>query len=298
MVYNAGVRQKVFHQIWGRVQGARVRMEEVGNGVTRIRMTSLGARLLGFEVDAYLVGNILIDTGFHHIQGPLLAALEDRDIGVICCTHSHEDHTGNCAALAAAHDCPVYLRHADVMWEEGEYPLKPYRWIWWGVPEAFQPEEMPAIVESCGRRLEVVPTPGHSRAQVAFFEEATGDVFTGDLFVSQGAAAVLVWEDPWAAVVSLRRVAALEPRRMLTAHGLIVDNPASRLELKADRIEEAARRSVELTAEGLPPRQVVRRVFANGAVKDRFFQWMTSHEFSRLNFVLAAVSHAPEGLEA
>jgi len=218
-------------------------MEEVGNGVTRIRMTSLGAHLLGIEVNSYLVGKILIDTGFPHIQGPLLAALEDRDIRVICCTHSHEDHAGNCVALAAAHDCPVYLRHADAMWEEGEFPLKPYRWIWWGVPEAFQPEEMPEVA-------------------------------------------------------SLRRVAALKPRRMLTGHGLIVDNPGSRLELKADRIEEAARRSVELTAEGLPPRQVVRRVFANGAAKDRFFEWMTSHEFSRLNFVLAAVGHYPEGLEA
>ena len=273
-------------------------MEEVGNGVTRIRMTSLGAHLLGIEVNSYLVGKILIDTGFPYIQGPLLEALEDRDIRVICCTHSHEDHAGNCVALAAAHDCPVYLRHADAMWEEGEFPLKPYRWIWWGVPEAFQPEEMPEVVESGGRRLEAVPTPGHSHTQVAFFEEATGDVFTGDLFISPGAAAVLIWEDPWAAVASLRRVAALKPRRMLTGHGLIVDNPGFRLELKADRIEEAARRSVELTAEGLPPRQVVRRVFANGAVKDRFFEWMTSHEFSRLNFVLAAVSHAPEGLEA
>ena len=273
-------------------------MEEVGNGVTRIRMTSLGTHLLGIEVDAYLVGRILIDTGFPYVQGPFLAALDDRDIRVVCCTHSHEDHAGNCAALATAHDCPVYLRRADAMWEEGEYPLKLYRRIWWGVPETFQPEEMPAIVESGGRRLEVVPTPGHSRAQVAFFEEATGDVFTGDLFVSPGAAAVLIWEDPWAAVASLRRVAALKPRRMLSGHGLIADNPAARLELKAVRIEEAARRSVELTAEGLPPRQVVGRVFSNGAAKDRFFEWMTSHEFSRFNFVLAAVGHCPEGLEA
>ena len=273
-----------------------MRLDDVGESVTRIRMLSLGARLLGFEVDAYVVGNILIDTGFPYVQGPLLAALEGRNIHVVCCTHSHEDHTGNCAAIAAAHDCPVYLRHSDAMWDEGEFPLKPYRWIWWGVPEAFQPEEMPAVVESGGCRLEVVPTPGHSRTQVAFFEEATGDVFTGDLFVSPGAAAVLIWEDPWAAVASLRRVAALEPRRMLTAHGLIVDNPAPRLELKAVRIEEAACRSVELTAEGLPPRQVVRRVFANGAVKDRFFEWMTSREFSRLNFVLAAVRHAPGAL--
>jgi len=294
--YNVGVRQKNIHRLWGRLQGARVRLDDVGDNVTRIRMLSLGARLLGFEVDAYLVGNILIDTGFPYVRGPLLAALEERDIRVVCCTHNHEDHTGNCAAIAAAHDSPVYLRHAEALWEEGVGTLAPYRRLWWGPVEPFEPQEMPEVVEVGDRRLQTVPASGHSQTQVAFYEEATGDVFTGDLFVSAGAAAVLIWEDPWAAVAALRRVAVLEPRRMLTAHGLIADNPASILELKADRIEEAARRSVELTAEGLPPRQVVRRVFANGAAKDRFFEWMTSREFSRLNFVVAAVRHAPEGL--
>ena len=274
-----------------------MRRDDIGNDVTRIRMMSLGARLLGFKVESYLVGNILIDTGFPYVQSPLLAALEDRDIRAVCCTHNHEDHTGNCAAVAAAHDCPVYLRHAGALWEEGVGMLAPYRRLWWGPVEPFEPQEMPDVVEVGGRRLQAVPAPGHSQTQVSLYEEATGDVFTGDLFVSPGASAVLVTENPWAAVASLRRVAALKPQRMLTAHGLIADKPAPQLELKAARIEEAARRSVELTAEGLPPRQIVRRVFPRGGVKDRFFEWMTSREFSRINFVLAAVRHAPSTLE-
>jgi hypothetical protein len=85
---------------------------------------------------------------------------------------------------------------------------------------------------------------------------------------------------------------------MLTGHGRSTDDPAPLLELKADRIEEAAMRAVELVAAGVPPRQVVRRVFVNGVGKDRFFEWMTSREFSRLNFVLAAVRHAPGTLES
>lgn len=259
-------------------------------------MQSIGARLLGMEVAAYLVGDILVDTGFSYGREALLGALEDREVNLVCCTHSHEDHTGNCAAVAAAHDCAVFLRHANARWEEGELPLKPYRRIWWGPVEEFGALEMPDVIESGGRRLDVVPAPGHSRTQVALFEAATGDVFTGDLFISPGATAVLVWEDPWTAVASLRRVAELAPRRMLTGHGLIADDPAPKLERKADRIEEAARRSVELTGQGLPPRQVVERVFPIGNRKDRFLEWLTSREFSRLNFVLAAVRHAPETL--
>ena len=271
----------------------RVRLDDVGNDVTRIRMQSLGAWTLGMEVSAYLVGDILIDTGFRYMREPLLAALAKREINLVCCSHSHEDHTGNCAVIAAAHDCPVYLRHADALWDEGISSLAPYRRIWWGRVDPFDAREMPEVVESGGRSFEVVPTPGHARTQVAFYEAATGDVFTGDLVISPGAAAVLTWGNPWQEVESLRRVAALRPRRMLTGHGLIAEDPAPILELKAERIEEAARISVELISQGVNPRDVVTRVFPRGAFKDRFFEWLTSREFSRLNFVLAAVNHAP-----
>jgi len=279
------------------VQRARVRLDDVGNEVTRIRMTSLGAWSLGMEVDAYLVGDILIDTGFAYVREPLMAALQDREIKLICCSHSHEDHTGNCAAISAVHACPVYLRHAEALWQEGVSSLAPYRKVWWGRVDPFEALELPEIVESDGRKLEVIPTPGHSLTQVAFYDRTSGDVFTGDLMISAGAAAVLTWGNPWQEVESLRRVAAMRPSRMLTGHGVIADDPAPLLELKADRIEDAARQSIELMSNGSHPREVVRRVFPKGEFKDRFFEWLTSREFSRLNFVLAAVRHAPDELK-
>jgi glyoxylase-like metal-dependent hydrolase (beta-lactamase superfamily II) len=275
------------------MQRAKVSLDDVGNDVTRIRMVSLGTWSLGFEVSAYLVGDTLMDTGFSYVHEPFLAALADREINLVCCSHSHEDHTGNCAAIAAAHGCPVYLRYADSLWEEGVSSLAPYRRIWWGRVEPFSALEMPDVVASGGRSFEVIPTPGHARTQVALYEATSGDVFTGDLVISPGAAALLTWSNPWQEVESLRRVAALGPRRMLTGHGLIVEDPVPLLELKAERIEDAARTSVELISDGVAPRDVVTRIFPRGAFKDRFFEWLTSREFSRLNFVLAAVRHAP-----
>jgi glyoxylase-like metal-dependent hydrolase (beta-lactamase superfamily II) len=280
------------------MQRGRVWLDDVGGGVTRIRMVSLGTWSLGFEVSAYLVGDVLIDTGFSYVREPLMTALADREINLVCCSHSHEDHTGNCAAVAAAHGCRVYLRHADALWEEGVRTLAPYRRIWWGRVEPFEPLEMPEVVQSGGRSFEVIKAPGHAQTQVALFEAATGDIFTGDLVISTGAAALLTWGNPWLEAESLRRVAALQPRRMLTGHGLIEEDPAPLLELKAERIEDAARKSVELISEGVEPRDVVAEVFPKGAFKDRFFEWLTSREFSRLNFVLAAVRHAPNRLEA
>jgi glyoxylase-like metal-dependent hydrolase (beta-lactamase superfamily II) len=152
---------------------------------------------------------------------------------------------------------------------------------------------MPDSVVSGGRVLRAVAAPGHSSTQAALFEEATGDVFVGDLFVSPGATAVLIWANPWEEAGSLRRVAALGPRRMLTGHGLIVGDPGKLLKLKADRIEAAATRAVELATDGVPPRKIVRTVFPRGRRKDRFLEFLTSRQFSRLNFVRAAVRLAP-----
>ncbi len=286
------MRQEYFRRTWGALQGAKVSEHDLGNGVVHIRMRTLGVRVLGMEVSAYLVGSVLIDTGFAYVREPLMRTLADRKISAICCTHSHEDHTGNAAALAAAHDCPVYLRNADQLWDEGVRSLAPYRMTWWGPVDPFTPLEMPGTLESGGRRLQAIEAPGHSSTQTVFFDETAGDVFTGDLFLSPGATAVLIWGNPWEEVNSLRRVAALRPQRMLTGHGAIIDDPSSLLETKANRIEKTARRSVEMAAEGVATREIVHRVFPKGRFKDRFFERLTSREFSRFNFVRAAVRHA------
>ncbi len=271
---------------------------DIGGGVVHIRMRTLGSRALGIDVSAYLVGRVLIDTGFAYVREPLMKALHGREIEAICCTHSHEDHTGNAAAVSHVHGCPVYLRHADQLWDEGVSKLAPYRHTWWGSVDPFTPLEMPELVTSGGPALRAVAAPGHSNTQVALFDEVTGDVFTGDLFVSPGATAVLIWANPWEEARSLRRVAALRPRRMLTGHGRIVDHPVGLLKIKANRIEAAAKRAVEMAADGVPPRTIVRRVFPKGGGKDRFLEFLTSRQFSRLNFVRAAVRFAPANFDA
>jgi glyoxylase-like metal-dependent hydrolase (beta-lactamase superfamily II) len=267
-------------------------VDEIGHDTQRLRITSRWAKKLGFEVSAYLVGDLLVDTGFAHARRQVLAALEGRDIRAICCTHNHEDHTGNCAPLMARHRCPVYLRHHELRWGEGVRRLKPYRVWWWGSPGWFEAEEMPEVVSGSHRELRALPTPGHSTTHVALWEEATGTVFTGDLFIAPGASAVLIQENPYDLIRSLRRVASVEPKLMLTGHGVTIEDPGPRLRAKADRVEEAAARSVELHRSGMRDRVIVRRVFANGNAKDRWLETLTQGEFSRVNFVRAAVLHA------
>lgn len=266
----------------------------MGEGTLRIRITSRWARMLGFEVSAYLVGDLLVDTGFAHVREQMLDILEGRAIRAICFTHNHEDHTGNCQPLVERHRCLAFLRNHQLRWCEGVRRLKPYRTWFWGSPGELEVEEMPDEIRGSERSLRVLPAPGHSETHVALWEVATGTVFTGDLFIAPGASAVMTQENPYDLVASLRRVAAVEPRLMLTGHGLVVENPAPRLRAKADQVEGAAARVVELHDRGLADRRIVHEIFNAGHRRDRSIQFLTQGEFSRINFVRAAVLHAPD----
>ena len=273
--------------------GQVLHADGMAGNVVRLRMSTTLTRLNGMQVCAYRVGNILVDSGLAYL-GPLVRAhLADHAVEAIALTHHHEDHCGNAGAVASDHHAPVYLRNAASFLGEGVVDLKPYRVAWWGQPHPYQPLEMPARVEAGGRALTAIPIPGHSSSHTALLEEATGVVFTGDLFVSRGATAVMDHENPYENASSLRKVAELRPRWMLTGHALAIENPAPMLEQKAEAIERAAVQVLEHHARGLSTTEIVRRVFPRGNAKDRLMAAATQEEFSRANFVRACIHFAP-----
>jgi len=266
------------------------------DGVTQLRLSNRLTRFSKMIVTPYLFDDLLIDAGFTRAGDVLLRYLEASALGAICCTHHHEDHVGSCGPLVRAHGCPVYLNDPGAVHEEGVERMLPYRWIYWGPPHPYTPEPMPETIPSAsGRILRALPTPGHSRSHTVFFEEATGLLFSGDLYITGGATAVMTYENPYQSIRSLRRAADLDPGRMLTGHGLVVHRPAERLRAKADRIEAAAERAVALHAQGLEPAEAARRIFGDERPKDRWMNFMTAGEFSRFNFVRASITRARTG---
>jgi endoribonuclease LACTB2 len=272
----------------------RVGVRILDHDIVRFQASSLLSRQAGMRVSLYQVGDLLIDTGFSHAASAVLAALEGRTLRAIACTHHHEDHTGNAAALARRHGCPVYLRHPEQRWTEGVAELLPYRQLYWGPAPDYQPEALAgALPDELGleRSLEVISAPGHSRTHVVYHERRTGVVFTGDLLVSTGATATMSEEDPLQLAASLRRVADLEPSLLLSGHGLILEEPAEWLRLKADRMESAAAKVLRLHGQGVGETKITHRVFRGHWARERWGEWMTRGEFSRLNFVRAVLRH-------
>ncbi|MBI5481494.1 MAG: MBL fold metallo-hydrolase [Deltaproteobacteria bacterium] len=287
------VRDEVLERVGQRLGGLRLHVDEVVAGIQRVRLSSRLSRANHMEASVYLVGDVLVDAGFGHSREALLPFLERRRLAAICLTHHHEDHTGAAGALGARHGCPVYLRNPGRRHEEGLAALKPYRHLWWGEPEPYQPVELPAVIADRHHRLWPVPIPGHSATHTAFHHEASGAVFTGDLFISAGVTAVMSHENPFDSIASLRRVADLEPTWMLSGHALAVERPAALLRRKADAIEQAAGRILELHARGLPPAAIVWRLFPRGRALDLWMATLTAGEFSRGCLVRACLRHAP-----
>ena len=87
-------------------------------------------------------------------------------------------------------------------------------------------------------------------------------------------------------------MADLRPKRLLSGHGLVLDDPADRLRLKADRMEKATDKVLRLRGQGVPLADIPRRVFRGGWAQDRWATFMTQGEFSRLNFVRAVLREA------
>src|SRR3979411_1495703 len=64
-------------------------------------------------INAYLVGEVLVDTGIKQSAGKITGMLEGRNISAIALTHAHGDHAGAMKRLAARLGGPVWCGAAD-----------------------------------------------------------------------------------------------------------------------------------------------------------------------------------------
>ena len=129
-------------------------------------------------------------------------------------THGHRDHAEGAPALASSHPHATFSK---LPWpgQDEQYPV---RW---------QPIGDGDAVGAGDESLMALHTPGHSPDHLVFVHAASRTIFTGDLVVP-GSSVMIHWSrggDLRQYMASLERLRALEPRRLLPAHGPIVDDP-------------------------------------------------------------------------
>jgi glyoxylase-like metal-dependent hydrolase (beta-lactamase superfamily II) len=133
-----------------------------------------------WEVDnnVWIVGDstevIVIDAA--HDADAIAAAVGDRVVRAIVCTHAHNDHIDAAPDLAARTGAPVLLHPADLPLWDLTYPER-------------QPDGQlrdGQVLTVGGTSLTVLHTPGHAPGAICLHAQDLATVFTGDTLFQGG----------------------------------------------------------------------------------------------------------------
>jgi glyoxylase-like metal-dependent hydrolase (beta-lactamase superfamily II) len=186
------------------------RVEKVGTSGT----FNLDGGSWDVDNNVWLLGDdhqvLVIDAA--HDADAIAAAVGEREVLAIACTHGHDDHVNAAPALAELVDAPVLLHPADdVLWRLAHADARP-------AGELADNE----VLHVAGTQVHVLHTPGHAPGAVCLHVPDLGVVFTGDTLFNGGPGATgRSYSDFPTIVDSIRdRLLTLPPDTVVhTGHG-------------------------------------------------------------------------------
>jgi glyoxylase-like metal-dependent hydrolase (beta-lactamase superfamily II) len=130
------------------------------------------------ENNVWLIGDddeVLVVDAAHDAEA-VLAAVGERRLTAVVCTHAHNDHVNAAADVADRCGAPIFLHPDDeVLWKM----TYPYR----------RPDRELAdggLLDVAGVRLLVLHTPGHAPGAVCLYAPNLGVLFSGDTLFTGG----------------------------------------------------------------------------------------------------------------
>ena len=250
--------------------------------VTQIKMSRFPEVKPPYCVSAYLVDDLLIDSGPAYTAEELTGFLKDKEIKTVVNTHYHEDHVAANALLLERYRVELLAHPLAIEKINQPATLYPYQEEVWGYPVPSKPEEIGDTVTTRHFHFDVIHTPGHCDDHICLFEKSKGWLFSGDLFVTTQPKVVRPEENQWQIIASLKKVKDLMPRVLFPAPGSrIVTDPVPALEEIIRYLEDLGREVIELSNKGLPPDEIRQQIFGDEAPLAE----LTQQQFSSLNLV-------------
>jgi glyoxylase-like metal-dependent hydrolase (beta-lactamase superfamily II) len=240
----------------------------------------------GYEVSAYMLRGVLIDTGFPRAGRALHSALGALAPRGAIVTHWHEDHAGNVPSLAAR-GLPMRMHSECEQRLRAQPPIRAYRHLVWGTTARLEPPLQPFDPAP----LEIIHLAGHTRDHLVVWDAERKVLVSGDLFLGVKVRVAHESESPRTLVTSLRQAAALEPRLLLDAHRGPLTDAAAKLRAKADWLVERIYEIELLAARGLAERDIARLALGSEALVG----WASWFEYSKIGLVRAVLRDARGG---
>jgi glyoxylase-like metal-dependent hydrolase (beta-lactamase superfamily II) len=212
-------------------------MLEVAQGVWQLPLAPRQS------VNAYLVGDVLVDAGTAGMGKKLPGRLAGRPVAAHAITHAHPDHVGGSKAVVDALGVPFWCPSGDAAAVEagmsvpGESKLKPVLSRGSGFPSVPIARQLDEGDEVAG--FTVLHTPGHSAGHIALWRERDRVLIVGDVFFNLHLATLRpglrqppgpFTVDPAQNRASERRLAALAPSTVCFGHGPVLRDAAPKLE--------------------------------------------------------------------
>ena len=193
-------------------------------------------------VNAYLVGDVLIDAGTTFHGGKVVGAVAGRGVAAHALTHVHNDHAGGTKHVEQTLGVPVWVGAGDAEALRTGKALPPPSMPGGsllssaaGSPKV-EPDRELREGDEIGPGFVVLETPGHSPGHVSFWREEDGTLICGDVFFNMNILTTsyglhqppgVFTFDPPLNRRNERRLAELAPKLVLFGHGPPLREPGT-----------------------------------------------------------------------
>jgi glyoxylase-like metal-dependent hydrolase (beta-lactamase superfamily II) len=205
-------------------------MKQLAEGVWHLDTVALPN-----AINAYLIGDVLVDAGGRRSGARILRQLDGHEVRAHAITHAHPDHQGASAEVCTALGVPYLVGERDVdaardprliRGRQPDHPVARFYDSFFTGPGRHVDRTLREGDDVAG--FEVIDVPGHSAGHVAFWREDDRVLILGDVLNNLN-----IWTglpglhepmpyltpDPLTNRRSARKLGPLEPRLVGFGHG-------------------------------------------------------------------------------
>ncbi|MCG7345956.1 MBL fold metallo-hydrolase [Sporosarcina sp. ACRSL] len=224
------------------------------NGV--VQLNSVKLNVYCFETDG-----VLIDTGSQSVAEEFKPFFAQADIDQVVITHAHEDHTGGAQFLQTEYGLPIFMNEMAIeeCAQKAYYPL--YRKYFWGARRPFEARPIGETFKSRNADWTVIPTPGHAKDHLAFLNNETGQLFSGDLYVHPKTKVILRDESIPTIISSIEKTLSYDFGELFCCHAGYVKDGRVALQKKLLYLQELRGNTLALHKKGYGVREIHSQLF-------------------------------------